>query len=104
MPAYGWHEHRDGQLVLHLKIQPRARRNQIEDVHGGRLRIRLNAPPVDDKANDALVALLASEFGIARQGVRITHGEKSRTKTVSLPCPAVLPAWFMQLCTAVAAP
>jgi uncharacterized protein (TIGR00251 family) len=99
-----WHEVRDGMLILHLRVQPRARHDEILDIHGGRLRIRLNAPPVDDKANTALVAMLAESFGVPRQSVQLTQGEKSRSKTVRLPCPASFPDWFQRLSGAVAAP
>ena len=83
-------------------MQPRSQWEGIEAVHDGRLKVRLSAPPVDDKANTALLTLLAREFKVQRQSIRITHGVHSHHKTVSLPCPAALPDWFIDLRGAVA--
>lgn len=87
-----------------MRVQPRSQREGIEAVHDGRLKVRLSAPPVDDKANTALLTLLAREFKVPRQSIRITHGVHSHHKTVSLPCPAALPDWFIDLRAAVACP
>ena len=103
MSSSPWAEERNGCLVLQLRVQPRSKRDAVLDLHDGRLRILLNAPPVDDKANEALRSLLAREFGVPRQTVKITHGEKSRRKTVSLPVPAARPAWFTLLKGGIAA-
>jgi uncharacterized protein (TIGR00251 family) len=76
---------RDGDdLVLELRVQPRASRNAVEGLHGDRLRVRLRAPPVDGRANEALVALLAETFDIPRSRVRIEHGAGGRDKRVRI--------------------
>lgn len=49
-------------------------------MHGGALRVRVAAPPVDDAANRALIEFLAECLGIAKRAVRIVAGETSRTK------------------------
>ena len=92
-----WFELSADSLVLHLKVQPRSPREGVDDVLGGRLRLRLNAPPVDDKANQALVAWLAREFGVPKSAVEIVLGGHSRLKSVRLPPPARWPAWFAAL-------
>jgi uncharacterized protein (TIGR00251 family) len=51
---------------------------------GAALKVRLLAPPVDGAANDALVALLARELGVAQRDVRIVHGSTSRAKVVEI--------------------
>jgi len=51
---------------------------------GGRLRIRLQAPPVEGKANRELLRFLAREFGLKKNGATLVAGEKSREKTVLL--------------------
>ena len=61
---------------------PRAARTQIVGVHDDRLKIQLNAPPVDGKANKALVAFLAKRFGLKKGSVEIVAGESSRRKRV----------------------
>ena len=67
-----------------VRVQPRASRTAIDGVHGGALRVRLHAPPVDGAANDALVALLADALGVARRAVRIVAGEHARSKIVEV--------------------
>ena len=98
-----WIDERDGCLVLQLRVQARSKRDAVLDLHDGRLRVLLNAPPVDDKANEALKSLIAREFGVPRQSVNITHGKRSRRKTVSLPAPDSAPEWFTRLKDGIAA-
>ena len=75
---------RDGALRFAVRVQPRSSRSAVEGVHGGALKVRLTAPPVDGAANEALVALLADELGVPRRSVRIVGGETSRTKIVEV--------------------
>ena len=58
----------------------------------GRLIVRLSAPPVDGKANAALLAFLAAEFGVGQRQVRILSGEKTRLKRILIQAPTRLPA------------
>lgn len=104
MPRPHWYEWRGDALLLHLRIQPRAPRDLIDGLHGSRLRVRLQAPPVDDKANDALLRLLSEAFAVPRQSISLLHGDKSREKTVRVLPRHPLPAWFVALADAVAAP
>lgn len=76
----------------------------IDGLHGPRLRVRLQAPPVDDKANEALLRLMSEAFSVPRQAVSLLHGDKSREKTVRILPRDVLPEWFTALAGAVAAP
>jgi uncharacterized protein (TIGR00251 family) len=82
---------RDGaDLVLELRVQPRASRSEIAGCHGERLRVRLQAPPVDGKANAALVEFIAAAFGVPRARVTIEHGLAGRDKRVRIAgAPAV---------------
>ena len=74
---------RDGtDLVLDVRIQPRASRSEIAGQHGERLRVRLQAPPVDGRANAALVEFIAEAFGVPRARVVIEHGLAGRDKRV----------------------
>jgi hypothetical protein len=76
---------RDGtDLVLDVRVQPRASRSEIAGLHGERLRIRLQAPPVDGKANAALVEFVAEAFGIPRARVAIEQGLTGRDKRLRL--------------------
>ena len=66
---------------LALHVTPRAGRNAIEGVDAeGRLRLRVSAAPVDGAANEAVVALLATELGVRRRAVTLTGGASSRYK------------------------
>lgn len=84
---------RDGaDVVLEVRVQPRAARSELAGLHGERLRIRLQAPPVDGRANAALVGFVAGLFGIARARVTIEHGQAGRDKRLRLAGVASLPA------------
>ena len=72
----------DDGVRLRVRVQPRASRSEIAGVHGDELRIRLQAPPVDGAANEALVRFLADALGAPRSAVEIVSGLASRSKTV----------------------
>jgi uncharacterized protein (TIGR00251 family) len=69
-------------VILDVHVQPGARRSEFAGEHGGRVKIRLAAPAVENKANEALVAFLAEHYGVPRRSVRIASGFKSRAKRV----------------------
>lgn len=71
-------------LILHLHIQPGAKLTKLVGEHGQRLKVALQAPPVDGKANEALIAFLAKQLGLAKSRVRLTSGETSREKSVAI--------------------
>jgi uncharacterized protein len=75
---------RDGGVTFAVRVTPRASRDAIEGEHNGALKIRLTAPPVEDRANDALRRLLAERLNVPVSAVRIVTGEKSRTKRISI--------------------
>jgi hypothetical protein len=65
-------------------IQPRASRTEIVGLHGGALRIRVAAPPVDGAANGALTVFLASRLGLARGAISLVSGHAGRRKLVAV--------------------
>ncbi len=73
---------RDGAVEFAVRVAPRASRDAIEGEYNGALKVRLTAPPVDDRANAALRKLLAERLNVSVSAVRIVAGEKSRTKRV----------------------
>ncbi|HHJ14707.1 MAG TPA: YggU family protein [Gammaproteobacteria bacterium] len=88
MACYRW----DGeQLILQLHIQPRAARNEIAGRYGDALKVRLSAPPVDDRANRELVRFLAECCDVPRQRVSLVAGHGSRRKRVRIDAPRRLP-------------
>jgi len=76
----------DGVALLDVRLQPGASRSALEGVVGGRLRARVQAPPVEGAANEALCRLLAKALGISKSKVRIARGETSREKTLEIEC------------------
>jgi hypothetical protein len=74
-----------GEVVTFaVRVQPRASRDEIVGEHQDALKIRLTVPPVDDRANEALRKLLASNLKVPIAAVRIAAGENSRTKRVEI--------------------
>jgi hypothetical protein len=92
-----WQRWQGETLLLDLRVQPRAKRELVDGLYGERLRVRITAPPVDNKANGAIVALLAHEFGVPQQRVTLVQGEKGQNKTVAVERPASLPGWYAAL-------
>lgn len=78
-----WEPGGDG-LRLHCHIQPRASACEITGIHNDRLRIRLTAPPADNRANEQLVKLVAKRLGVTRNRVTILRGHNNRTKTLEI--------------------
>lgn len=73
-----------GTLIFRVRVQARGRREAIEGQWQGALRVRLTAPPVDGRANEALRRLLAGRLNIPVTAVRIISGERSRTKRIEV--------------------
>ena len=71
-------------VLLSLKLQPRASKNEIGEPLGDELKIKVTAPPVDAAANQALIELLAEKLDCPRGRVELIRGHKSRHKTVKL--------------------
>ena len=74
----------DGQMIFAVRVAPRASRDAIEGEYQGALKVRLTAPPLDGRANEALRRLLAESLNVPVSAVRIVAGEKSRTKRVAV--------------------
>ena len=75
---------KDGKVSFAVRVQPRASRDAIAGEYQGGLKIRLTAPPVDNRANEALRKLLAARLKVSLSAVRIASGERSRTKRVEI--------------------
>ena len=83
-----WLLPRPNGCELRLHVVPRSTRTLVDGTHGERLKVRLHAPPVDGKANEALRKHFAKTLGCAPSAVLLLHGESGREKTVFLPLPA----------------
>lgn len=74
----------DGSLLLRVYVQPRSSREEVVGLQEQSLKLRLTSPPVDGKANKALVAYLAKIFHLSKSSFTIHSGEQSRHKTLRI--------------------
>jgi uncharacterized protein len=79
-----WYRHDRGTLIVNLHVQPNARSSGFAGLHGDALRVRIAAPAVDDKANEALLEFLRRELGLPARCVGIRHGLHGRRKIVAI--------------------
>jgi uncharacterized protein (TIGR00251 family) len=70
--------------TLSVRVHPGARKNSVTGVHADALKIALTAPPVDGKANEALIAFIAEALHLPRARVSLVAGATSRAKTVRI--------------------
>ena len=95
MAATGWYCWEGTDLILQVRVQPRAGRDEITGLQAGRLRVRLTAPPVDGKANLHLCRFLAAAFAVPPSRVALIAGATSRDKRLRISAPRRLP-WDIQ--------
>jgi uncharacterized protein (TIGR00251 family) len=72
----------EGYVVIDVHVQPRSGRTAVVGRHGTALKLRVAAPPVDGKANDATRVLLARTLGVQDRAVTLVSGARSRSKRV----------------------
>jgi len=82
--AEGW--------LLSVHAQPGAKKSGVAGIHGEALKIRVAAPPLEGKANAALIQFVAQALGVARKRVSIARGEKGRAKQVLVAAPEADPS------------
>jgi uncharacterized protein len=83
---------RNGEIItLALHVQPGAKRSEIAGLHGDALKIRLAAPPIEGRANEALLSFLAECFRVPQRNVELKQGGQSRHKRVEIRGSAVAP-------------
>lgn len=92
-----WCRWDDADLLLEVRVIPRAKTTVIAGVRQGRLLLRLQAPPVDGKANAAIERWFAGLFGVGRGAVTIEAGARSRDKRLRIERPEKLPAELIRL-------
>ncbi|HBF42146.1 MAG TPA: YggU family protein [Desulfobacteraceae bacterium] len=68
------------KTVIEVKVLPRSSKNQIVSGEGNYFRIKLTAPPVEGKANKALVGFIAKKLGVSKGNIEIVSGKHSKTK------------------------
>ena len=73
-----------GGVELDISVVPNARRTEVVGLHDEALRLRLHAPPVDGKANEALLRWLGERLALSRSSLELLRGHSARRKTVLL--------------------
>lgn len=71
-------------MNLKIYIQPGAKKNEIVGPHGDAIKIKIKAPPLEGRANEALIEFLSETLGIAKSKIEIIRGHTSRQKLVSI--------------------
>jgi hypothetical protein len=74
-----------------VQVQPGAKKTEAVGLHGDALKLKLQAPPIEGRANEALVRYLADTLGVPRSAVEITHGHTNRRKVVEVKVEGLAP-------------
>ena len=85
--CYSWDQ---DDLLLNVRVQPRASKDEITGVQGQWLKVRITAPPVDGKANTRLIRFLATEFQVRQSSITLISGQSSREKRLRIRSPTRL--------------
>ncbi|PWF45519.1 DUF167 domain-containing protein [Massilia glaciei] len=76
---------------LAVQITPNAKRTEVVGVHDDVLKLKLQAQPIEGKANEALVRFLADALTLPRSAITITHGHTNKRKLIEVAAPALTP-------------
>ena len=88
-PALSYlHDEKTGAVLIDVHVVPNAARTQADGLHDGALRVRLHAPPVDGKANQALIVWLADVLGIAKSNITLVRGQTAKRKQLRVDATA----------------
>ena len=79
-----WYRLNGDVITLTLHVQPGAKRSEISGLHGEALKIRLAAPPIDGRANEALLKYIGGLFDVPLRQVELKQGGQSRHKVVAI--------------------
>jgi hypothetical protein len=92
-----WYRRNGDVLTLTLHIQPGAKRTEVAGLHGDALKIRLAAPPIEGRANEALLKFIAESFAVPLRQVELKQGGQSRHKVVAVSGSQVAPESLLQV-------
>ena len=71
-------------MRIYIKAIPRASKNEVVKISDGEYKVKLTAPPVNGKANDMLIKILAKYFNVPKSSLQIIGGKTARTKIVDV--------------------
>ena len=86
-----WYNWKSGDLLLRLKVQTRASTEKFAELLEDRIKLRIKAPAVDGKANEAIIKVLSREFRTPKSHIQILSGHSSKKKLVLIQKPGHLP-------------
>ncbi len=84
-----WYRKSDKGWLISVHAQPGAKKSEVVGLHGDALKIRIASPPVDGRANEALIAFVAKVLRVPRAAVSLEQGAGSRRKTLRIATPEV---------------
>lgn len=84
-----WFEEKEGSIIINIRVVPRASKDAIQGLmDDGALKVRIQAPPVDGKANAYLIRFLAKQWKIPRTTIVLLSGETGRSKRMQITAPS----------------
>lgn len=86
-----WYRRSGDVITLTLHVQPGAKRSEVTGLHGDALKLKLAAPPIDGRANEALMTFIAGLFDVPMRQVELRQGGQSRHKVVGITGSKVAP-------------
>ena len=86
-----WYRWEGKDLLLNLRVQPRAGKDEFAGPHGDYFKVRITAAPVEGKANAHLIRFLAGAFGVTRDQVHLQNGTNARNKGLRIHAPKKFP-------------
>ena len=72
------------EVIFKVYLQPKASKNEIVGSYRDGIKVKITAPPVEGKANEALIRFLAKELGVSPSCIEITRGQHFREKTLKI--------------------
>lgn len=91
-----WYRRTGDVVTLTLHVQPGAKRSEISGLHGDALKLKLAAPPIEGRANEALLKFIAGLFGVPLRQVELKQGAQSRHKVVTITGSSVEPESLLE--------
>ena len=88
---FTFYEWQGKDLLLRIKAQPKASKDEFAGVLGDRLKIRITAAPIDGKANQHLIKFLAGQFKVSKSHIKLIAGDNAREKRFKIHAPKQLP-------------
>lgn len=90
-----WYRINGEVITLTLHVQPGAKRTEITGLHGEALKLKLAAPPIEGRANEALLRFIADQFDVPLRQVELKQGGQSRHKVVAITGSLINPALLL---------